>query len=358
MAPRSYTTIKEILRPEGLEKAAYWRRFAMLLTLSVIIATMGLLRDSSAVVIAAMLVAPLMTPILGIAAALVMGWSRRALRLLLIVLGAALASAALAWAMVYLSGVPRELTLPRQVLARTDPGIEDLIVALAAGVAAAYVQIRRSEISLLPGAAIGVALVPPLSAAGILAHFGQLTAAYEALLLFLTNLGAIVLSACTVYLFFALRAALRPGRQRLTGFSAGLVANLCVLAFVLVQLASATYQRYEAARAETRVVENIIRWSEPVSVEIIRVDIRPARRAADIWLIIDVPITALETVQPMTDMVPQKLQEVSLIPLLAEELGVGYEITLRLQTRFAGRRITGTTVVQPADAPRSTLDEE
>ena len=78
MVVRKLSTTRGILLFEGADKAAYWRRFAMLLTLSVVIATMGLLRNSGAVVIAAMLVAPLMTPILGVAAAMVMGWLKRA----------------------------------------------------------------------------------------------------------------------------------------------------------------------------------------------------------------------------------------------------------------------------------------
>jgi len=357
MVAQNYSIIKGILRPEGLEKAAYWRRFSMLLTLAVVIATMGLVRDSSAVVIAAMLVAPLMTPILGIASALIMGWTRRAAVLLGIVLVAAVASVALAWVLVFVAGIPREVTLPAQVVARTNPGIEDLVVALAAGVAGAYVQIRKNEISLLPGAAIGVALVPPPSAAGILAYFGQFLGAYEAVLLFLTNLGAIVLSASVVYLYSATRVAWRPGRQRLTRFSAGLVANLCLLAVVVVQLSNATFHRYSAVRAETRVVETVQNWAGPTSVEIVRVDVQPRRLRADLWLIVDVPVSVAERTMPLADALPDHLLEQPLMDRLSEELGIGYDVTVRFQTRFAGRRITGTTVVQPADAPPTEADE-
>lgn len=354
MVVPNYSTIKEILRPEGLEKAAYWRRFAMLLTLSVVISTMGLLRDSGAVVIAAMLVAPLMTPILGIAAAIVMGWSQRAARLLFIVLVAAFASVLLAWALVFVAGIPKDVVLPRQVVARTDPGIEDLVVALAAGVAGAYVQIRKSEISLLPGAAIGVALVPPLSASGILAYFGHFQESYEATLLFLTNLGAIVLSASAVYLITAARSALRPGRQRLTRFSAGLVINLVVLAVVVVQLGNATYQRYEAVRAETRIAARIHDWAAPTSIEILRVQVRPSRMHADIWVIIDVPVAFASDAIALDAMLPDHLEDRSIMDELTEELGAGYEVTMRFQTRFAGKRILGTNVVQPATAPQNT----
>ena len=65
---------------EGHRFAPFARRFAALMTMSVLIAVMGLLADSTAVVIGAMLVAPLMSPVLGVAAALVMGWPQRVLR--------------------------------------------------------------------------------------------------------------------------------------------------------------------------------------------------------------------------------------------------------------------------------------
>ncbi|NRA98239.1 MAG: DUF389 domain-containing protein [Rhodobacteraceae bacterium] len=180
MAQGKLIQFRSALRFEGASRRDYWRRFSALLALSVIIATMGLTRDSGAVVIAAMLIAPLMTPILGIAAAMMLGWTQRALRLFFIVFIAALASIALAMLVMFVADIPLGFTLPREVTARTDPGIEELIVALAAGAAGAYVQLNRKEISLLPGAAIGVALVPPLSAAGILLYFGEYRGGYEA----------------------------------------------------------------------------------------------------------------------------------------------------------------------------------
>lgn len=79
----------------------------------------------------------------------------------------------MAWILVYLADVPCGNLIPDQVLARTDPGAEDLIVALATGVAGAYVQINKAGLSLLPGATIGVSLAPPLSASGILLYFGE-----------------------------------------------------------------------------------------------------------------------------------------------------------------------------------------
>ena len=88
---------------EGGNRRAYWLRFSNMLAIAVIIATVGLYRNSGAVVIAAMLIAPLMTPILGIASAMVIGWSRRILYLLMVVASASCGTIALAFAIMFLS---------------------------------------------------------------------------------------------------------------------------------------------------------------------------------------------------------------------------------------------------------------
>ena len=128
---------------EGDDRRAYWIRFANMLGISVLIATVGLYRNSGAVVIAAMLIAPLMTPILGISSAMVMGWTRRMLYLLAVVGVASCGTIALAFAIMYLSDAPKGMTIPAEVMARTDPGLEELMIALAAGIAGAYVQMHR-----------------------------------------------------------------------------------------------------------------------------------------------------------------------------------------------------------------------
>ncbi|WP_170788167.1 DUF389 domain-containing protein [Ruegeria lacuscaerulensis] len=348
MSKRKFSTTRDILRFEGHDRAAYWRRFAMLLTLSVVIATMGMLRDSGAVVIAAMLVAPLMTPILGIAASMVMGWLGRAFKLALIVSGAAVICVFLAWFLVYIADVPRGILIPDQVLARTDPGTEDLIVALAAGVAGAYVQINRSEVSLLPGAAIGVSLVPPLSASGVLMYFEEAAEAYEAGLLFATNLGAIILSACAVYIVYAARSVVFSKGRRKLNFTASVVVTLAFLTFVVIQLGKSTYNRYLETRTEAQLAQTIRDWADPVSVEIVRVDVNAQRKQADIWLIVDLPIEAAFKVSSIAGLLPESLREKPLVDVLRNELGPGYLVVVRFQNRIGAQIILGTENVQLA----------
>lgn len=297
-----------------------------------------------------MLIAPLMTPILGIAAAMVMGWSRRAFLLLLTVCIAASASVALAWVLVLVSDVPRGIIIPSEVIARTDPGTEELIVALAAGIAGAYVQIQRSEISLLPGAAIGVSLVPPLCAAGILLYYGEMDDAYEAALLFATNLGAIILSAYAVYVYSS-RSAFRVRlHKRVVGFSAGLIAITGFLGLIAAQLIASTVNRYHETRAEAALAAVIRDWSDPVSVELLRVDVRPRRNFAEVWLIVDLPIEAQYQIASVADMLPDSLRDTPLRKPVLEVLGPEYTVVFRYQTRIAAQIELGTDTVSPAPA--------
>ena len=115
-------------------QAPYLVRMTVLLVLSTIIATAGLLSDSAAVVIGAMLVAPLMNPVMAAAGAVVMGWSSRFYGALWLVFLMGLGALLLSSAMTALS--PELVFLPEQVLARTRPTYYDLLIALAAGSAA------------------------------------------------------------------------------------------------------------------------------------------------------------------------------------------------------------------------------
>lgn len=351
-----FGTTKDILKFEGSDARGYWKRFSMLLALSVVIATMGLLRNSSAVVIAAMLVAPLMAPILGIAGAFVVGKVQRAGYLLLVVTISSFACVLLAWFLVYMSDVPRGILIQDQVLARTDPGIEDLIIAFAAGVAGAYVQIQKSEISLLPGAAIGVSLVPPLSASGILLYFGEYSYAYEAALLFVTNLGAIILSACGVYVASgALAAVLNKGKRR-TGFSIGLAVTIAAVSLISYQLVRSTYERYLETRTEAHLAEALQAWANPTSLEIIRADVNVKNSTADLWLIVDLPLDAHDRIAPISDVLPKHLKERQIKIVLKEMLGPDFTVTIRYQTRLAGKLELATDKVTPAPSPGKPLE--
>ncbi|MFV1969949.1 MAG: DUF389 domain-containing protein [Acidimicrobiia bacterium] len=141
------------LFPQGMPRREFFTRFAALMLLATAIAVLGILADSTAVVVGAMLVAPLMFPVLGTAAAIVMGWPRRIIhRTLLITVGSLLAVFMAALISFIVPG--RMDPLPAELMARTSPNVLDLGIALAAGAAGAYGQVRRRVIGIVIAASI------------------------------------------------------------------------------------------------------------------------------------------------------------------------------------------------------------
>jgi len=155
-----------------------------------------LIQDSGAVVIGAMLVAPLMMPMIGAGLSLVQGnraLLREAVRSILVGFFTALAiglACGLAWRLLEPEG---ELT--GQILSRGSPGALDLVVAFLSGLAAAYAVARPGLMGAMAGVAVAAALVPPIGSAGIALAKGQTGVGQGAALLFGTNLVAIVLGA-------------------------------------------------------------------------------------------------------------------------------------------------------------------
>ena len=200
---------------------------------STILATLGLLANSAAVIIGAMIVAPLMAPILSMSFGIVAGNWRLALRSLLTVVIGTLLTLALSYAITELIGWRIGGS---EIAARTKPTLLDLGVAVAAGAAAAFAFTRPNVSSALAGIAIAVALVPPLCTAGIAISLGKDARTETGVtldildpsgpfLLFLTNIVGIFLAAGIVFFVQYYR------RRVLAIISLALV---CVGLFVLV----------------------------------------------------------------------------------------------------------------------------
>lgn len=178
----------------------YTKRFFTLIVLSTVIAAFGLIGNSAAVVIGAMLVAPLMTPMLALSASLLYWHVTRLVgSLILIVLGT-VGAIVTGWVASLIAGGSLTSALTPELASRTAPSLLDLGIAVAAGLAGGYVLTHKGLGSSLPGVAIAVALVPPLATVGIALEVGNLDGARGALLLYTTNLVAIVLSAAIVML--------------------------------------------------------------------------------------------------------------------------------------------------------------
>lgn len=184
--------------------------FFLFIVLSASIATFGLLTDSVAVVIGAMLVAPLMSPILGLSLASVLGDGKMFRQALLAVIIGAFLAVFLSWLISTISQMlPFDVLVqvPEEVSARTHPTPFDLLVALAGGVAAAYALSQPRLSAALPGVAIATALVPPLCTIGIGLSMQDPEISLGATLLFLTNLVTISFAGILVYASVGFRPA-------------------------------------------------------------------------------------------------------------------------------------------------------
>jgi uncharacterized hydrophobic protein (TIGR00271 family) len=246
-APGAFRTpdeIRDAVYLFGADVKAKQSRFWLLLVLSAVIATAGVIQDSTATVIGAMIIAPLALPIQGAAVAIAYGEVRPLLLSVAIVAGAMAAVVGLA---ALIAVVLPELHPPSsnsQITGRASPTLVDLVAAATTGLAGAFAVGRRDIGDILPGVAIAISLVPPLAVVGVAGVAGDWGSAGGALLLFLTNVLAIVVVGMAV--FGSLRVAqARPAdpafRSRrvytIVAVAAGLVvAALTVTTYRTVEL--------------------------------------------------------------------------------------------------------------------------
>ena len=248
---------QRVMAELGIKRQEHWAyRFTVMITLSVIVAVMGLSADSAAVVIGAMLLAPLMQPVLATAACIAMALFRKSLRSFAVVALATLWAIVLSYvlAALFVNG-----ELPNEVTSRTAPDIRDLVVALAAGTAGAYATVRKDASASLPGVAVAVALVPPLGAVGISLEAGNATFAWGAMLLYTTNLFAIVLAGVVV---FVVTGFVPPRRLANTFRRTAVVAAVVgvVVVAIALPLYSASTAAVERSQREVDALDIVSDW--------------------------------------------------------------------------------------------------
>ena len=216
------------------EECALSSRYLLMLCMAAGIAVLGLLLSSPAVVIGAMLLSPLMGPIIGLGFALAIGdvpWLKQAGKSLAI---GTLVSILFCALIVFMSPLQ---TVTSEIAARTRPNLFDLLVAIFSAVAGAYAMIRGREGTVV-GVAIATALMPPLAVVGFgLATFNW-TVFSGALLLFVTNLIAIALIAAIMARLYGFRTNLsdRNTNIQMIGIVAVFVALSIPLGISLLQI--------------------------------------------------------------------------------------------------------------------------
>lgn len=267
-----YSLFPQLDRSERIEVYRTLRRgarpdvdFFVLIVLASVIATLGLLQNSAAVIIGAMLVAPLMTPILALSLGVVLG----DVRLLRLSLESALKGVTLAVAvavgMVLLA--PRS-NLTSEMIARTHPTLLDLTVALASGAAGAYAIARKEVAAALPGVAIAAALVPPLGVVGTGIALARPEVAGGALLLFVTNLIAISLAGALVFLLLGFRP-MPDERERQRNFRRGLAVSLVLLVVISVPLGFLLVKTVHDSQLQETVTEVLMQQAPALGATLV-----------------------------------------------------------------------------------------
>jgi len=277
-----YALFPSLDRPEQIEVYRAVRRgarpdvdFFVLIVLSSAIATLGLLQNSAAVIIGAMLVAPLMTPIL----AMSLGIVRGDVRLLRLALESALKGVTLAVVVaVGMALLTPRAELTSEMVARTRPTLLDLIVALASGAAGAYAIGRKEVAAALPGVAIAAALVPPLCVAGAGIALARSDVAGGGLLLFITNWVAISLAGAVVFLLLGFRPA-PDERERQRRFWQGLAVSLTLLLAISIPLGVFLAQTVREGQRQQAVAEVLTRQARGLGATLADFDLQREGRS-------------------------------------------------------------------------------
>ena len=258
---------------EGAKRQVNLERFTILLLLSTIIATYGVIGDSTATVIGAMIIAPLMRPIMATAAGLVMGDMKRAGRSFLVVVAGVAGVIGLTWLLTEIT-IMRAISFETnsQITGRISPRLIDLYAALAAGAAGAFALSRDDVADSLPGVAIAISLVPPLCVVGIGLAEGEVDIALGAMLLFLTNFLAILLVGGGVLALLGLSAATMKDLERKARRSAFMLIAIGIL-LVTIPLGVTSIRVFKQNLIMRETIQLAEEWMEGTGYGISRVDV-------------------------------------------------------------------------------------
>lgn len=286
--------------------------FHFMLGLSAIIATLGLLSNSAAVIIGAMIVAPLMGPIVGMAYSTAMGNRKLLRRSSLTLFGGIVLTVIISWTTASIIGLK---TANSEIMSRVNPTLIDFGIAMAAGAAGAFANTRRSISSALPGVAIAVALVPPLSVVGIGLGLGEQEIAFGASLLFSTNLICII--------FFGSLVFLCQSYGNIDRAKHGLALSTAVMFFLGIPLTLSMRELIIKKNVTSQISHLIVSQTETlVNGDLKLISVVPRQDYLEIGIEIAAPIDSIsqEQIDRLKNLLSQKIGkpidlEVEIIPV-------------------------------------------
>lgn len=223
------------------------------MVISALVAALGLVTNSAAVIIGAMLISPLMTPMFRVSLGLISGDLPLAWRGVVTLTNGVLLAIG-AGVVIGLLPLPFEVT--PEILARTSPTLLDLFVAIFAGTAGCLAIMDERISPVLPGIAIATSLVPPLSASGLCFALGAPGGGFGAFMRFFANLVAILIVSSILYAIAGLvsRKELGSSRQVLRRLSSVLISL-----FVVFAVLSYSLQRMVAQMHAEQTIERVVR---------------------------------------------------------------------------------------------------
>ena len=259
--------------------------YFLMVILSCSIATLGLIIDSPAVIIGAMLLAPLMSPIIGIGLASIIGDEK-------IIRSSATSLVQGASTAIFLSFVLTTIDkflpfialqeLSSEILARTRPTPLDLAIALAGGLAAAYALTKPNLSAALPGVAIATALMPPLSTIGIGLAMWRLDIAGGAFLMFITNAVTIAFASALVFFLRGFSADARRVGQRLPR---SLIISAVLVIVLLIPLTIYSVKFFREA-SDNRKINQVVSQEVSKIPGVDLIDVSTSRQEKNLSMVI------------------------------------------------------------------------
>jgi uncharacterized hydrophobic protein (TIGR00271 family) len=264
---------------DGVQRQNRLTRFWILLILASVIASAGVLADSTATVIGAMIVAPMMLPIQGTMLSVVLADRTNLLRSIALMLTGALAAIGVGFVVGLLAVYPVVAATNSQVAGRVSPGLIDLLAALATGAVGSIALIRKDISDTMPGVAIAISLVPPLCVAGLTLESGAFNESLGAALLFLTNVAAILLTGVVVMALMRVhqhaveQSAVPEGVDR----RKAVAVIVAMVLIVGIPLAGNTIALASSRVREARVSAVAQSWTLPTAWRVIAVSTKQGR---------------------------------------------------------------------------------
>lgn len=247
--------------------------FLILMILSTLIATTGLFQSSSPVIIGAMILAPLMSPIVSLSMGVVRAQSELIINSMRTLSYGVLTALLFSCLYAYLMPLSH---ITNEIQARLNPNILDLMVAILSGIAGAYASAKSELSKSLAGVAIAVALVPPLSVTGIGIGWGDVGIIYGSFLLFITNFIGITLAAAITFIILGYAPIERAKK--------GLLYTGMVFVAVMIPLTLSFAKLIEQNRIATIISQNYTIHAKEVRVTLLDIDLHHSK-----------PIIKLET---------------------------------------------------------------